>query len=89
MRVLVTGAAGFIGSHLAERLAGLGHAVSGVDCLTDTYARDFKWLNLLHMQECGVAHLPLDFNPSVPLEAALAKEIEWYERPIHGKVSVW
>jgi len=34
---VVTGAAGFIGSHLAERLVALGHEVRGVDCFTDYY----------------------------------------------------
>jgi nucleoside-diphosphate-sugar epimerase len=34
---LVTGAAGFIGSHLAERLVELGNDVRGVDCFTDYY----------------------------------------------------
>ena len=34
MNILVTGAAGFIGSHLAERLVALGHSVRGLDCLT-------------------------------------------------------
>src|SRR5436305_10712383 len=37
MRYLVTGAAGFIGSHLAEALAARGHDVGGVDCFTDYY----------------------------------------------------
>lgn len=37
MRYLVTGAAGFIGSHLAEALQGAGHEVVGVDCFTDYY----------------------------------------------------
>ncbi|HEY4889637.1 MAG TPA: NAD-dependent epimerase/dehydratase family protein, partial [Candidatus Dormibacteraeota bacterium] len=30
-RVVVTGAAGFIGSHLCERLLALGHQVVGID----------------------------------------------------------
>jgi UDP-glucose 4-epimerase len=34
MRVLVTGAAGFIGSHVCERLAALGHEVVGIDDLS-------------------------------------------------------
>jgi nucleoside-diphosphate-sugar epimerase len=34
---VVTGAAGFIGSHLAEFLIGAGHEVVAVDCLTDYY----------------------------------------------------
>jgi nucleoside-diphosphate-sugar epimerase len=37
MRFVVTGAAGFIGSHLAEALAAGGHAVVGVDCFSDYY----------------------------------------------------
>jgi UDP-glucuronate 4-epimerase len=37
MRYIVTGAAGFIGSHLAEALGDAGHEVVGVDCFTDYY----------------------------------------------------
>jgi nucleoside-diphosphate-sugar epimerase len=37
MRYVVTGAAGFIGSHLSEALIARGHDVAGVDCFTDYY----------------------------------------------------
>ena len=37
MRYIVTGAAGFVGSHLAEALGDAGHEVVGVDCFTDYY----------------------------------------------------
>jgi UDP-glucose 4-epimerase len=43
---MITGVAGFIGSHLAEKLLELGHEVVGVDKFLDNYARDFKNLNL-------------------------------------------
>ena len=46
MRCLVTGAAGFIGSHLAERLVDEGHAVVGLDAFTDYYAPTLKTANL-------------------------------------------
>ena len=46
MRALVTGVAGFIGSHLARRLLDTGHEVVGVDCFTDYYARAVKERNL-------------------------------------------
>jgi UDP-glucose 4-epimerase len=46
MRYLVTGCAGFIGSHLSERLLQAGHQVSGVDCFTDYYPREIKARNL-------------------------------------------
>ncbi|HEX9638812.1 MAG TPA: NAD-dependent epimerase/dehydratase family protein [Acidobacteriota bacterium] len=43
---LVTGAAGFIGSHLAQGLLDLGCRVVGVDGLTDYYSSDLKLANL-------------------------------------------
>jgi UDP-glucose 4-epimerase len=43
---LVTGCAGFVGSHLAERLVADGHRVLGVDAFTDYYATGLKERNL-------------------------------------------
>jgi nucleoside-diphosphate-sugar epimerase len=43
---LVTGCAGFIGSHLCERLIDHGYRVTGVDCFTDFYPREAKEANL-------------------------------------------
>jgi UDP-glucuronate 4-epimerase len=45
MRYIVTGAAGFIGSHLAEALLSAGHEVLGVDSYTDYYERSRKERN--------------------------------------------
>src|SRR6476661_10063668 len=46
MRALVTGAAGFVGSHLAEALLARGDTVVGVDCFTPYYDRVDKELNV-------------------------------------------
>ncbi|MFN8474265.1 MAG: NAD-dependent epimerase/dehydratase family protein [Anaerolineae bacterium] len=51
MHCLVTGAAGFIGSHLAEALISQGHSVVGVDCFTDYYPRSVKEANLACLRE--------------------------------------
>ena len=46
VRFLVTGAAGFIGSHLCEQLISEGHSVIGVDAFIDAYPRSLKERNL-------------------------------------------
>lgn len=49
MKFLVTGAAGFIGFHVSERLLQAGHQVTGIDNLNDYYEVSLKEarLNLL------------------------------------------
>jgi nucleoside-diphosphate-sugar epimerase len=46
MRCFITGVAGFVGSHLAERLLADGHEVCGLDAFTNYYPRAFKERNL-------------------------------------------
>lgn len=51
MRILLTGAAGFVGSHLSERLIELGHEVVGVDRFSDYYPRALKEQNIERLRE--------------------------------------
>jgi nucleoside-diphosphate-sugar epimerase len=46
MKAIVTGAAGFIGSHLCERLLKDGYSVVGIDCFTDYYDINVKEKNI-------------------------------------------
>lgn len=46
MKFIVSGCAGFIGSHLCEYLINLGHKVSGIDSFSDFYPRKYKEKNI-------------------------------------------
>jgi UDP-glucuronate 4-epimerase len=61
VKFLVTGAAGFIGSHLAEALERDGHEVVGVDCFSDYYDPALKEENA-----AGRDVLRLDLADEVP-----------------------
>jgi nucleoside-diphosphate-sugar epimerase len=64
MRYVVTGAAGFIGSHLSERLVEDGHEVVGLDCFTDYYEPALKEENArgLDVRRVDLAEDELDFR---------------------------
>src|SRR6185312_8451270 len=64
MRYVVTGAAGFIGSHLAERLVEDGHEVVGLDSFTDYYDPALKEENArgLDVRRVDLAEDELDFR---------------------------
>ena len=67
---LVTGVAGFVGSHLAERLLMDDWRVKGVDCFTEAYARSIKEQNLVAVK----AHSQFSFE-EVDLVTADLREV--------------
>ena len=79
---VVTGAAGFIGSHLVERLLEEGVSVTGVDCFTDTYEASLKRRNLeraaahasFRLLELDLVHAGLDALPAARVVFHLAAQ---------------
>lgn len=49
MRILITGAAGFIGFFLSRRLLEQGHTVTGIDCINDYYSPKLKFARLAQL----------------------------------------
>jgi nucleoside-diphosphate-sugar epimerase len=71
LTLLVTGCAGFLGSHLSERLTDMGEEVVGVDSFTDYYLRGLKESNLEGLRDRPTFTLfELDLG-SDPLEGVL------------------
>ncbi|HEX2762684.1 MAG TPA: GDP-mannose 4,6-dehydratase [Allosphingosinicella sp.] len=84
MTTLVTGAAGFIGYHVARRLLARGEAVIGVDSLNDYYSVELKrdrLADLKRRHDNGFAFVHVDFADADALEGALAGQE--FERIVH------
>ena len=76
---LVTGVAGFVGSHLAERLLADGWQVKGVDCFTDAYARSIKERNLAAVG----GHSRFRFEEADLVTVDLAEMVEGIDTVFH------
>lgn len=87
MRVLVTGAAGFIGFNLSRHLLARGDTVLGIDSLNDYYDVTLKHARLAEVGKSskgpgnGFAFKQIDFSDHVALEAALCNES--FDRIVH------
>ncbi|MCQ2066084.1 MAG: NAD-dependent epimerase [Bacteroidaceae bacterium] len=68
MKILVTGAAGFIGSRLANLLAGRGDVVVGIDNINDYYDVRLKYGRL---EECGITAEGNDFRSGVRIASTV------------------
>src|SRR5947208_8798747 len=73
--VLVTGAAGFIGSHSAEALIERGYRVIGVDNFCDFYDRSWKEMNLQSVRGAarGLEIEEIDITDGTSIDRLVAK----------------
>ena len=103
MTVLVTGAAGFIGAGVCERLLARGEQVVGVDNLNPYYDPALKQARLQRLeaqaaasgcpsawrfQQLDLAQRELGWQPTVALEQGLEPTIAWFRELLHDGTSL-
>jgi UDP-glucuronate 4-epimerase len=82
VKILVTGAAGFIGMHVAGRLLAAGHQVTGLDNLNDYYDPALKQARLARLRDLpGFAFHRLDLADGAGMRALFAAG--GFQRVVH------
>ncbi|MFC4721146.1 NAD-dependent epimerase/dehydratase family protein [Geojedonia litorea] len=76
MKILVTGAVGFIGSHTAERLKKEGHEVIGVDNFSPYYSLELKQLNAKALEAKGIKIIKADLRAE-NLNSMLPEDVDY------------
>jgi UDP-glucuronate 4-epimerase len=90
MRALVTGCAGFIGSHLTEALLDTGHSVVGIDCFNGNYGREQKLANLRHVRDWNsFEFVPIDLSRGDLLAFVRAADVVFHLAAEPGVRASW
>jgi nucleoside-diphosphate-sugar epimerase len=90
MKCVVTGAGGFIASHLSERLLALGHQVTGIDAFIPYYAPQVKEANLIAAREKPAYRLiRLDLRNDNLAEALAGAEVIFHLAAMPGLAESW
>ena len=83
MKILVTGIAGFIGYHLAQRLIGRGDEVVGLDSINDYYDPAIKYARL---DETGIAEKAIEYNK--PIASAKFANYQFIQLNLEDKQNI-
>lgn len=81
MKYLVTGAAGFIGFHVSQRLLAAGHQVVGIDNLNDYYDISLKQARLDQLSSADFHFVKMDLADTSAMAALFAEHK--FDRVIH------
>jgi nucleoside-diphosphate-sugar epimerase len=90
MQCVVTGAGGFIGSHLCERLLLLGHRVTGIDAFIPYYPRSVKEANLAAARSrAGFRFAEIDLRRDDLAEVIAGAELVFHLAAMPGLSESW